>query len=61
MIAKTIRIIKKDEEKSDYLFWKTQSYEARLQTLEQIREIYNNWKYGSQQGFQRIYKVIKRK
>jgi hypothetical protein len=60
MIAKTIRIIKKDEERSDYLFWKTRSYEARLQTLEKIREEYNNWKYGSQQRFQRVYKVIKR-
>jgi hypothetical protein len=61
MTVKTIRKVKKSEEQSDYSFWKTQSYEARLEALEKIREEFNNWNYGSQQGFQRIYKVIKRK
>jgi hypothetical protein len=60
MISKTIRIVKKNEQKSDYAFWKTQSYEARLKALEQIREEYNSWKYGPEQRFQRVYKVIKR-
>ena len=61
MIVKTIRKIKKSEEPNDYLFWQTQSYEARLEALEKIREEFNSWNYGSQQRFQRIYKVIKRK
>ena len=62
MIDKTkIRIIKKGEEKSDFAFWQTQSYEARLEALELIREEYNRWKYGSEQGFKRVFKIIKRK
>ena len=61
MIVKTIRKINKSEEQSDYSFWKIQSYEARLEALEKIREEFNSLKYGSQQRFQRIYKVIKRK
>ena len=61
MIVKTIRKIKKSEEQSDYSFWKIQSYEARLEALEKIREEFNSWNYGSQQRFQRIHKVIKRK
>lgn len=60
MIAKKIHIVKKDEQKSDYDFWKTQSYETRLRALEQIREEYNSWKYGTNRRFQRVYKVIKR-
>jgi hypothetical protein len=62
MLDKTaIRIIKKYEDKSDFAFWQTQSYEARLKALESIREEYNNWKYGLQQRFQRVYRVTKRK
>ena len=29
--------------------------------IEQIRKEYNTWKYGSEQRFQRVYSVIKRK
>jgi len=61
MISKTIRIVKKNEQKSEYAFWKTQSYEARLKALEQIREEYNSQEYGTNQEFQRVYKVVKRK
>ena len=61
MISKTIHIVKKNEQKSDYSFWKTQSYEARLRALEQIREEYNTRIYGAKQEFQRVYKIVKRK
>ena len=61
MLDKTkFLIIKRNEEKSDFAFWQNQSYEARLQALESIRKEYNSWKYGSQQRFQRVYRVIKR-
>jgi len=62
MIDKTsIRIIKKKDQKSDFAFWQTQSYTARLETLESIRQEYNSWKYGNKQRFQRVYTIIKRK
>lgn len=61
MVDRTsVRILKKSEPKSDFGFWQTQSYEARLQALETIREEYNNWKYGTKQGFKRIFKITKR-
>ena len=56
-------VIKKvniNENKSDFNFWQTQSFEFRLETLENIREEYHRWKYGSQQRFQRVYSIIKR-
>ncbi len=34
--------------------------EDRLKALEEIRQEYNTWKYGPEQGFQRVYQIIKR-
>ncbi len=47
--------------KSDFAYWQTQSYEARLATLEQIRREYHEWKYGTQPRFSRVYSIVKRK
>lgn len=56
-----INIIHLKDKTNDYEFWSKQSYESRLLTLEQIRQEYNNWKYGTKQRFQRVYKIIKLK
>jgi hypothetical protein len=56
-----VRKGKLKEQGNDFEFWQTQPYEVRLATVEQIRQEYNIWKYGSEQGFQRVYRVIKRK
>lgn len=61
MIEKVVKIIRKGEEESDYNYWKNQPLEKRLEALEEIREEYNKWKYADQQGFQRVYRIIKRK
>lgn len=45
---------------TDFAFWQTQSYETRLATLEQIRQEYHQWKRDAEQGFQRVYKIVKR-
>jgi hypothetical protein len=33
----------------------------RILALETIRQEYNQWKYGNQRGFKRVYKIAKRK
>lgn len=48
------------EQGNDFLFWQTQSYIKRLETIEQIRKEFNIWQYGNEQGFQRVYTIIKR-
>ncbi len=53
--------VKLKEARSDFSYWQNQSYEARLEALEQIRNEYTGWKYDHQQGFQRVYRVIKKK
>lgn len=48
------------EQGNDFSFWQTQSYIKRLETIEQIRQEFNIWKYGNEQRFQRVYTLIKR-
>lgn len=52
--------ISKREQRSDFAFWQSQSPIKRLETLEEIRQEYNSWKYGNLQAFQRVYRIIKR-
>ena len=56
-----IKKIKLTEEKSDHSYWANHSIDARFDALESMREEYNNWKFHDQQGFQRVYRVIKQK
>jgi hypothetical protein len=56
-----VRKVKIKEQGNDFLFWLSQTPEFRLAVLEQIRQEYNLWKYGTEQGFQRVYRIVKRK
>jgi len=55
------RKVKLTEERSDYSYWADQSFEARLDALESLRDEFNSWKFNDQQRFQRVYRVIKQK
>ncbi len=59
MIEKVIHIVKKDAPQSDFQYWQQQSPDNRLRTLEEIRQEYNHGRYDHQQGFQRVYRIIK--
>jgi hypothetical protein len=48
------------KQKNDFAYWQTQSYQARLATLEQIRQEYHRWKFGAEPRFQRVYTIVKR-
>jgi hypothetical protein len=48
------------EQKSDFAYWQTQPYQARLAALEEIRRDYHRWRYGADPGFQRVYSIVKR-
>jgi hypothetical protein len=60
-ISKVVKKYKMNEQPNDFAFWKSKSYEERLYALEQIREEYNSWRYNAEPGFQRVFKIIKRK
>jgi len=53
-----VRKIRLKDEECVFLYWINQSVEDRLSALEAIRAEYK-WKYGDQQGFQSVYRIIK--
>ncbi len=59
-IVKTVKIIDMKSQTSDYNFWKTKSFQERLDALEQIRKEYHQWKHNAQPGLQRVYSIIER-
>ena len=49
------------EQKSDFAYWQTQSYQTRLETLEQIRQEYHQWKDNrAEPRLQRVYTISQR-
>jgi len=60
-ISKVVKKYRINEQPGDFQYWQTKSYEERLNVLEQIRKEYNLWRYNAEQGFQRVYRIIKHK
>ena len=56
-----IRKGKLKDQGNDFLFWQAQSFLQRLAAMEEIRQEFNTWKYGAEQGFQRVYRILKLK
>jgi hypothetical protein len=68
MIAPVVHKRKLNERESDFAYWQQQPYEARIKALEEIRAEYHAWLASQQKdgnnvqpGFQRVYRIIKRK
>jgi hypothetical protein len=59
-IAKVVTKVKLGSEQKAAEYWRTQSYQARLAALEQIRQEYHHWKNDVQPGLQRVYSIVKR-
>jgi hypothetical protein len=59
-IQKTCKIFKLGEQPSDFAYWQTQSYQARLAALEQIRQEYHGWKYGAEPRLQKVCTIARR-
>jgi hypothetical protein len=47
------------EQKSDAVYWRSQSYEDRLAALEQIRQEFHRWKSGAEPRLQKVYTITK--
>jgi len=67
-IAAVVRKVKLHELGNDFAYWKTQSYQARIDALEEIRQEYSEWERSLhkgngdvQPGFQRVYRIVKLK
>jgi hypothetical protein len=49
-----------NQQTSDFRYWQQQTPQKRLETLEQIRQEYHQYKYNAQPRLQRVYTIIKR-
>jgi hypothetical protein len=52
--------VKLQEQKTDFAYWQSQPYHARLAALEQIRREYHQWRYHAEPRLQRVYRIIER-
>jgi len=59
-IGKVMKKYKFNEQPRDVVYWRSKTYAERLEALEQIRSEYNSWRYTAEQGFQRVYRIVKR-
>jgi hypothetical protein len=59
-VEKTFSKMSLFEQASDFAYWQTQPYEARLAALERIRQEYHRWKYGAEPRLQRVYSIAQR-
>jgi len=66
-MAKVVQKTSLSDQGNDFAFWQTQSYEKRLEALEEIRNEYKQWNQSSrrddsyvQSGFQRVFHIVKR-
>lgn len=59
-MEKQIRIIKKGNDDGNLLYWLSLTFNQRMAELENIRQQINKIKYGTRQGFQRVYRITKR-
>jgi hypothetical protein len=59
-IKKIVKKGKITDKKTDSVYWRSQSYSARLAALEEIRREYHLWRYGAEPRFQRVYTIVKR-
>lgn len=59
-MEKVIRIKKKGEDESNIEYWSSLPESKRMEGLEQLRQEVNLRLYGTEQRFQRVYRVVKR-
>jgi hypothetical protein len=58
-MEKVIRKVNIKKQNNDFNYWQKQSYQKRLEALEQIRQQYHQYKYNAEPRLQRIYTIVK--
>ncbi len=59
-MSKVVRRVPLREQPADFAYWQTQTYQARLAALEQIRQEFHRWPHDAEPRLQRLYQVVKR-
>ena len=58
-MEKVIKKVNIKKQNNDFNYWQKQSYQKRLEALEQIRQQYHQYKYNAEPRLQRIYTIVK--
>ncbi|AFY75085.1 hypothetical protein Syn7502_03207 [Synechococcus sp. PCC 7502] len=56
-MEKVITRINIKQQTTDFQYWQQQTPQKRLETLEQIRREYHQYKYNAQPRLQRVYRA----
>jgi hypothetical protein len=59
-MEKAINKVNIKKQNNDFNYWQEQSYQKRLEALEQIRQQYHQYKYNAEPRLQRVYTIVKR-
>jgi hypothetical protein len=60
-VEKVLLVVNKKEVQNDYLFWKQKSAQERINAIEILRLQFIQMQKDVQPGFQRVYRITKRK
>jgi hypothetical protein len=58
-IEKVVTKVNLGQQTSDFAFWQTQSYQARLDALEEIRQEYHRWRYGAEPRLAPVCRIFR--
>jgi len=58
-IDKVVKKYELSEQPTDFAFWQSRSFQERIDALERIRQEYHAWRENAEQGFCRVYRIIK--
>jgi hypothetical protein len=58
-MEKVISKVNSKKQNNDFSYWQKQSYQKRLEALEQIRQQYHQYKYNAEPRLQRVYTIVK--
>jgi hypothetical protein len=58
-IEKTYAKVDFHDTKTDLAYWLNQSYQVRLEAVEQIRKEFHKWKYGAEPRLQKVCSIVK--
>jgi hypothetical protein len=59
-MKKKLKIVKKGKDESNLKYWVSLSKQERMANLEEMRQQVNSRNNDTQQGFSRVYRIVKR-
>jgi hypothetical protein len=58
-IEKVVTRVNIEQQTNGFAYWQTQSYQARLDALEELRQEYHLWRYGAEPKLEPVYRILR--